>query len=148
MIVNPVVLGGKDSGPFSDLKHIGHVDYTSSNWSQGDANFSISVNEPWVADNEGKNVVVYGLYAGAYYDVMVPAFKKSTLDAVTTDIRFMGASGNAGFDFLDMAYVSWNVRNDILVISGRNKFIEDHPYALVKYSGNCVYLSLDFYLVE
>lgn len=148
MILNPVVYGGQDSGPFSDLKHIGHVDYTSSNWSRGDANFSISVNEPWVADNEGKNVVVYGLYAGAYYDGMVPAFQKTTLRAVTAGITFMGTSGNAGFDFQKMGDVSWTVDNNILKINGRNVFIENNPNALVKYSGNCVYLSLDFYLVE
>lgn len=51
MIANPAVFGSKDFGPFSDLKHIGHVDYVSSNWSRGDANFSIEVNDPWVSDN-------------------------------------------------------------------------------------------------
>lgn len=148
MIVNPVVYGGKYSGPFSDLKHIGHVDYVSSDWSQGDANFSIDVNEPWVSDNIGKNVVVYGLYAGAYYDDMIPAFQKSVLSISSTGITFKGVSGDDRFGFLDMAYVGWNVENNILRIRGRNKFIEDHPRAPVKYSGNCVYLSLDFYLVE
>ena len=148
MILNPVVYGGKDSGPFSDLKHIGHVDYTSSNWSRGDENFSISVNEPWVADNEGKNVVVYGLYAGAYYDNMVPAFQKSILGGAVTGIGFMGTSGNGNFDFQRMGYVSWSVDNNILKINGRNIFIENNPNASVKYSGNCVYLSLDFYLME
>ena len=148
MILNPVVYGGKDSGPFSDLKHIGHVDYTSSNWSQGDSSFSLEVDEPWVSENEGKNVVVYGLYAGAYYDVMVPAFKKATLGIASTGIKFKGTSGNAGFGFLDMAYVGLYVVNNILKISGRNLFINDNPNAPVKYSGNCVYLSLDFYLVE
>lgn len=148
MILNPVVHGGKDSGPFSGLKHIGHVDYTSSNWSQGDTNFSISVNEPWVSENVRKNVVVYGLYAGAYYDDIIPAFKKSSLGAAVTGITFKGASGNAGFGLLDMAYVGWLVRNNTLVITGRNLFTEDNPNAVVKYSGNCVYFSLDFYLVE
>lgn len=148
MILNPVVHGGKDSGPFSGLKHIGHVDYVSSNFSQGDTNFSISVNEPWVADNVGKNIVVYGLYAGAYYDDMIPAFQKTVLSIATTGITFKGTSGNAGFGFLDMAYVGWEVRTNTLRISGRNLFIEDNPNAPVKYSGNCVYFSLDFYLVE
>lgn len=148
MILNPVVYGGKDSGPFSDLKHIGHVDYTSSNWSRGDANFSISVNEPWVADNVGKNIVVYGFYAGAYYDVMVPAFTKSTLSMAVTGITFKGSSGNFGYDFQDMAYVSWSVSDNILRVSGSNTFIEDNPNAPVEYSGNCVYFSLDFYSTE
>lgn len=148
MIANPAVFGSKDFGPFSDLKHIGHVDYVSSNWSRGDANFSIEVNEPWVSDNIGKNVVVYGLYAGAYYDNMIPVFGKSVLNIATAGITFKGMSGNGGFGFLDMAYVSWDVNNNILRIRGRNKFIEDNPRAPIKYSGNCVYFSLDFYSVE
>ena len=148
MILNPVVYGAKDSGPLSDLKHIGHVSYISSNWSQGESSFSINVNEPWVTDNVGKNIVVYGFYAGAYYDEIIPTFTKSTLSMAVTGITFKGSSGNAGYDFQDMAYVSWNVNNNILRISGRNTFIEDNPNASVKYSGNCVYLSLDFYLAE
>ena len=148
MIVNPVVYGGKDSGPFSDLKHIGHVDYTSSDLRKGDASFSLEVDKPWVSENVGKNVVVYGLYAGAYYDDMVPVFKKSTFRGAAASIIFMGTSGNDGFDFQKMGYVSWGVNNNILKINGRNVFIENNPNALVKHSGNCVYLSLDFYLVE
>lgn len=148
MILNPVVYGGKDLGPFSDLKHIGHVDYTSSNWSQGDSSFSLEIDEPWVSENIKKNVVVYGLYAGAYYDGMVPAFQKSKLGVATTGITFWGTSGNAGFIFREMGYVSWSVDNNILKINGRNVFIENNPNASVKHSGNCVYLSLDFYLVE
>lgn len=148
MILNPVVYGGEDSGPFSDLKHIGHVDYTSSNFSRGDASFLLDVDEPWVSENVGKNIVVYGLYAGAYYDEMIPVFKKSTLRGAAAGITFMGTSGNGGFDFQEMGYVTWNVDNNILKINGRNVFIENNPNASVKYSGNCVYLSLDFYLVE
>lgn len=101
-----------------------------------------------MADNVGKNIVAYGFYAGAYYDEIIPTFTKSTLSMTTTGITFRGESGNAGYDFQDMAYVSWNVNNNILRVSGRNTFIEDNPNASVKYSGNCVYFSLDFYLVE
>ena len=148
MINNILYSSTGGGGPFSDLKHIGHVDYTSSNFSRGDASFSLEVDEPWVSENVGKNIVVYGLYAGAYYDVMVPAFKKAILGIASTGITFKGTSGNAGFGFLDMAYVGFYVVNNILMISGRNLFIDDNPNAPVKYSGNCVYLSLDFYLVE
>lgn len=148
MIVNPVVYGARDSGPLSDLKHIGHVDYVSSNWSQGEAQFSIEVDEPWVNENFGKNVVVYGLYAGAYYDDMVPLFQKSTLRAAYTGITFKGTSGNDGFDFQDMAHVGWSVSDNVLRINVRNEFIENNPNASVKTSGNCVYFSLDFYSVE
>lgn len=148
MILNPVVYGGKDSGPFSDLKHIGHVDYVSSNFSRGDASFSLEVDEPWVSENVGKNIVVYGLYAGAYYDEMVPAFKKSTFRGAATGITFMGTSGDFGYDFQEMGHVNWRVDNNILKISGRNVFIENNPNPSVKYTGNCVYFSLDFYLVE
>lgn len=150
MIANPVVYGagGANSGPLSDLKHIGHVDYTSSNFSQGDASFSLDVDEPWVTDNIGKNIVVYGLYVGAYYDGIVPVFQKSTLRRVTSGITFMGTPGNSGVYFQAMGYVGWSVDNNILKISGRNVYIENNPNALAKRSGNCVYLSLDFYLVE
>lgn len=148
MILNPVVYGGKDSGPFSDLKHIGHVDYTSSNWSRGDANFSISVNEPWVADNKGKNVVVYGLYAGAYYDNMVPAFSKTSLSAAVAGLRFWGYSGSGSIDFENIGYAGWSIRNNVLVINVRNALVEDYPNLLPEYSGNCVYFSLDFYSME
>lgn len=148
MILNPVVYGGKDSGPFSDLKHIAHVDYTSSDFSRGDASFSLEVDEPWVSENVREKIVVYGLYAGADYDDMVPAFKKSTLSGAATGITFMGTSGNGVFDFQEMGYVNWTVDNNILKINGRNLFIENNPNASVKRSGNCVYLSLDFYLVE
>lgn len=148
MIVNPVVFESGNSGPLSDLKHIGHVGYVSNNWSQGDAKFSIEVDEPWVNENAGKNVVVYGLYAGAYYDDMIPSFQKSTLSAAYTGITFKGSSGNAGSGFQDMAHVGWSVGNNVLRINVNNKYIENNPNASVKYSGNCVYFSLDFYLVE
>lgn len=101
-----------------------------------------------MTDNVGKNIVVYGLYAGAYYDEMIPAFAKSTLSMAITGITFKGSPGNAGYDLKNMANVSWNVDNNILRVRGRNRFIEDNPNASVKYSGNCVYLSLDFYLAE
>ena len=148
MIVNPVVFESGNSGPLSDLKHIGHVSYVSNNWSQGDAKFSIEVDEPWVNENAGKNVVVYGLYAGAYYDDMIPSFQKSTLSAAYTGITFKGSSGNAGSGFQDMAFVGWSVGNNVLRINVNNEYIENNPSASVKYSGNCVYFSLDFYLVE
>lgn len=79
---------------------------------------------------------------------MVPAFQKSKLGVATTGITFWGTSGNSGFTFREMGYVSWSVDNNILKISGRNVFIENNPNSSIKYSGNCVYLSLDFYLVE
>ena len=148
MIVNPVVFESGNSGPLSDLKHIGHVSYVSNNWRQGDARFSIEVDEPWVNENAGKNVVVYGLYAGAYYDDMMPVFKKSNLSETYTGITFKGSSGNDGSSVQDMAYVSWNVRNNVLRINVNNEYVENNPSALVTTSGNCVYFSLDFYLVE
>ena len=148
MIVNPVMYGARDSGPLSDLKHIGHVSYVSNNWSQGDAQFSIEVNEPWVNENAGKNVVVYGLYAGAYYDNMVPAFSKTALSGAVSGLRFWGYSGSGNIAFENIGYASWSIVNNVLKINVRNMLAEDYPNLSPKYSGNCVYFSLDFYLVE